>query len=211
MKIYSASSLVNRVQMYGRLYDEVTIGWEVNERSSALVDYSTAIEGFGRLGTGHARLAITELSEYFSWQEVQLLKQYLESTDTTGIQHVRLDVEEIQLPLSTFRDPKINSHQWAEERERGPHLPLHELKSPAGLPERLAQLNISGRFTFYGREPSGYTINPENRGAIVAFSKSLAEELNLQPDIVEQGVNATWARGLTVEDRTKPSNDDLPF
>ena len=211
MKIYSASSLVNGVQMNGRLYDEVTIRWEVNERSSALVDYSTAIEGFGRLGKGHAMLAITELSELFSWQEVQLLKRYLEGTHAIGIQHVRFDVEEMQLPMSTFRDPTISWHQWSEECSRGPYLHLDALKSPAELPEHLAQLDISGRFTLSGLEPSGYAINPGDQGAIVAFSEALAEELNLERDTVERGVNATWARGLTFEDRTKTSDHDLPF
>ena len=124
---------------------------------------------------------------------------------------MRFDVEEIQLPLSTFRDPTIDWHQWSEERSRGPHLPLDALESPAGLPEHLAHLDISGRFTLYDCKPSGHAINPEDRRAIVAFSKALAEELNLQQDLVERGVNATWARGLTVEDRTKTSDHDLPF
>ena len=201
-KIYAASSLVNALTCDGYVYNEVRIRWECEDRDSALANYTEAIEGFGELGTGHAKVAITMLNECFSEEEVIHLGEYLEHLAIPLFRHVRFDSKEVEVPLSS---PKLGWHDF-HAADRGLCrivLGNHDDRLPGAPPldGPLAELRVVGVFTTDDLKPSSHVLRQHDMGLVDHYSTELAKELCLDSGDVVRGVSALWERGLAVVDR----------
>jgi hypothetical protein len=211
MKVYRAKSVVDEFLHKGKVYSGVTISWECRDREGALADYSEAIQGFGELGTEQAAAAIADLNMCFSLEEVQALRAYLEQAESEILIPRLLEAEELLLPIPP---PPA---QWLDfiQGRRDEAISLEQVGADEGAlrsSDQLSGLRIVGLYYLNDNEPEGFAIHDRDHDLIGRFSATLASELGVAPEMVSAGVTTMWKeQGFSIQDRTLPTTDDLPF